>query len=153
VTRRDEYRETSQDINYGMRQGTKITLWVAALIILLTAAFWAIHVATSGPRGQGDAYAQKNSAANWTKAQAEFNQRYQGIQALDKNVTQAAVALKRNPKDTRRQIEYDGNVRNCNDAVSNYNSLSRSYLAEDFRDADLPYQIDDTDPTTDCKEN
>lgn len=150
---RKEFDQERREVNFVGSQSAKITLWIVIGVIVVGALFWGIKVATSGPRGQGDAFAQKNSAENWTRAQAEFNRRYQGIKALDKNVNQAAVALKRDPKNTRRQVEYDGNVRNCNDAVANYNSLSRSYLSEQFRDADLPYQIEDTDPTTDCQEN
>lgn len=149
----EEEREIARDVNTGMRQGTKIAIGIFILCIVLSGIGWGIHVATSEVRGKGDAYAKKNSADNWTQAQKEFNAKFQEIKALDKNVNQAYVALQRTPEDQRRQIEYDGNVRNCNLAVADYNTLARSYLSEQFRDADLPAQIDDSDPETDCKEN
>lgn len=132
---------------------TKVVLIAIAGVLALSALFWGISVAVSGPKGQGDAYKEKNSSKNWVQAQHDFNQKYQGIIALDKNIDQSYKALQRDPKDTRRQIEYDGNVRNCNTAVADYNTLALSYLSKDFRDANLPYQIDDNDPKTDCKEN
>ena len=149
----DDRREFRRDSNFLGGQATKWVIIAVVLVALIGAAAWGISVLTAGPKGRGDAYRQQQSAENWTRAQAEFNRRYQGILAQDKKITIAAAALKRDPESARRQVEYDGLVRNCADAVAQYNSLAREYLAEQFRDADLPSQIDDTDPATDCKEN
>ncbi len=149
----DDEREISRGVNFGMGQGTKIALWILALVIAIGGLFWVVRIVTSEPRGQGEAFSQQRSAENRIRAEAEFNKRYASVKTLDKNVTQAAIALKRTPDDTRRQIEYDGNVRNCNEAVNNYNAFSQSYLNETFRPIDLPVTIDEADPSTNCLEN
>lgn len=147
---RDDFRS---DARFLGGQTVKWVIVTIAIIGLIGAAIWGIRVATSPVRGQGDAYQQKNSAKNWVTKQKEFNQRYQSIKAMDKNITVAAAELKAQPNSQVKQVNYAGLVRNCNDAVGEYNSLAREYDARDFRDADLPAEIDDTDPATDCKEN
>lgn len=149
----DERKAIKQDSNFIGGQAIKWIVIGVILILVLGAALWAFNVATSGVKGQGDAQRQKNSAENWTKQQAEFERMYASIKAQDKNITIAAKEAKANPDDATKQINYSGLIRNCNDTVANYNAMARSYLAEQFRAADLPAQIDETDPATDCKEN
>jgi len=152
MTNRDERREIAGDVNFASRQTAKVVVLTVVLVLVLGAVVWAIHVATAGPKGQGDAYAQQQSAANWTRAQAEFNRRYQAVQAQDRNIGVATAALARDPGNTRRQVELDGLTRNCNDAVGEYNSLAREYLSEQFRDSDLPAALPDPNNpgATDC---
>lgn len=135
--------------------GLGIGWWLIMILVACAVgvAVWGITVATSGVKGQGDAQIQKNSAANWTKAQAEFERTYASIKAQDKNITIAWKELQADPKSPIKQQNYSGLVRNCNDTVANYNAKAREFLAKDFRASDLPSEIDQTDPSTDCKEN
>lgn len=146
-------REIRSDSNFLGGQAVKWIIISVLVVLIIATLLWGLGVATSGVKGQGDAQRQKNSAANWTKQQAEFERMYASIKAQDKNITIAHAEAKANPNDQTKQINYSGLVRNCNDTVGNYNAMARSYLAEQFRAADLPAQIDDTDPATDCKEN
>lgn len=137
-------------------RGTRLVIAVVAVIVLLcgaaSVAYWGFGVGTSDVKGQGDATKNKNSGANRVFKQEEFNKRFQDILAADKNIDVAKAALDRDPKNTVLQTNYTGTITYCNSAVGEYNSLAREYNAREFRDADLPEQIDDTDPKTDCKE-
>ena len=128
------------------------TVIIVIVVLALIAAIWGISVAVSGPKGQGDALREKNSAENWTKAQKEFHQRYESIKAADKTIVLYHKTMVADPTDSVAKQNYTGAVAGCNSAVADYNTLAESYLAEQFRDADLPSRIDDNDPATDCKE-
>lgn len=150
---RDYGREERWETNMWMALLTK--WWIILLVIgaVIGIIWWTLSVTFSGVKGQGDAQIQKNSAANWTKAQAEFERTYASIKSQDKNITIAWNELQADPKNQVKQTNYSGLVRNCNDTVAFYNSKAREFLAKDFRASDLPSEIDGSDPTTDCKEN
>lgn len=120
-------------------------------LVLVTWAAFAISVAISGPKGVGDAIKTKNSASNWTTAQAEFEERHQEILSLDKKIALHKEALKADPKDVVLQTNVTGVTSACMSAVADYNADSRKYLMEEFKSSDLPYQINESAPTTDCK--
>jgi hypothetical protein len=122
------------------------------LIIAIPIGFWAFNVATSEIKGQGDAVIEKNSAENWTAAQAGFEQDYQDILSSDLKIMNAFEALQATPDDKTAQTNYTGLKSYCLSAVAKYNADARSYLSEDFRAADLPAEIDTRNSTTDCKE-
>ncbi|AYN55845.1 hypothetical protein PP635_gp69 [Arthrobacter phage Auxilium] len=128
-----------------------VVLLVLIAISLISWAGWAVSVATSGPKGQGDAIKQKNSAENWTAQQAKFERLYAGIQSADEKTELANARLAANPKDLTLQQTAAGVQSGCISLVSEYNSKSREFLAEDFKAADLPHEIDRTDPAFDCK--
>jgi len=139
-----------------MKAATKgLGAFVGALVVvaLIAAGIWAFNVATSGIKGQGDAAINKNSADNWPQQQAEFERLFASIKSQDKNIGIAFAELQADPKNSVKQTNYSGQVRNCNDTVANYNAKAREFNARDFRAADLPAQIDESDPATDCKEN
>jgi|GEM_PF-3040296 len=137
-----------------MKDALKVIAAVLAAIIVIALigwGSWAISVALSGPKGQGDAIKQKNSAENWTAKQAEFERLYEGIQTQDKRVAVAKEALTLDPKDKTSQQTLQGVTSACLGLVGEYNALSNEFLAADFKDARLPYKIDTTDPAFDCK--
>ena len=147
-----------QDYGYNedRAQIKKMVIWIVVgvvIAVLLGWGIWALRVATSGVAGQGNAVVQKNSAANWTQAQAGFVVRYAEVEATDRKIQNAWERLQKDPEDRFAETNYYGARDVCESQVADYNSLARTYLAEDFRDADLPEQIDDTNPLTDCKEN
>lgn len=148
-----EWRDVRKDANrvglFGLGWFTTILIIVA----LLGAAGWGIKVATSGVHGQGDAVVEKNSSKNWVNAQREFNRLYQEIKADDRKINDAKIALDADPTNPVLKTNYEGLKQHCNTLVGNYNTDARSYLKEEFRDADLPGEINLSDPTTDCKEN
>ncbi len=135
--------------------GLGVVWWIVIFVIcgLLTISVWAFRVGTSETKGQGDAQIQKNSANNWVNAQREFNRLYQEIQADDRKINDAWTASIANPDDAVLKTNYIGLKQHCNTLVGDYNTNARSFLTEDFRDADLPEQINMADSATDCKED
>ena len=137
-----------------MKDVLKVIAAVLAAILLIALIWWgvwAVSVATSGPKGQGDAIKTKNSAENWTAAQAKFEKLYAGIQAADQKTELASQRLASNPNDLTLQQQYAGVQSGCISLVADYNAESRKFLSEDFKATDLPYQIDATRPSFDCK--
>ena len=139
-------------------RGAVARLGVWTVIVLLAAALlgagaWAFRVATSDVKGRGDAVVQKNRADNRIAAQQRFEERYADIKAADRRIDVAKAALTADPKDPTLRTNYTGAVQYCISQVGEYNADARKYTAEAFRSADLPSQIDDLDPATDCKEN
>lgn len=120
-------------------------------LVLISWAGWAIGVAASGPKGQGDAIKTKNSSQNWTAAQARFEDQHQAIISADEKIAIHEAALAADPKNPTLQTNLTGVTTACISAVADYNAESRKFLSEDFKSADLPYQIDKSDPATDCK--
>lgn len=138
-----------------VRRGvSRAAVWTIVIVIffaLVGAGVWAFKVATSDIKGKGDSVQIKNTAPNRIAAQREFNRRYQDIIATDGKITLYAAAVKADPKDTVARTNLDGTTAYCLSAVGEYNSLAREYTSADFRDADLPQQIDPLDTRTDCK--
>lgn len=133
----------------------KRTIWtIIASILTFVVVGWGVFALTvllSGPKGVGDGIKQKNSASNWINAQKGFESRYQEIIALDKNIGLHKEALKADSKDPILRANVTGVTSACNSAVADYNTAARSYLSEEFRSSDLPYQINESSPATDCK--
>lgn len=136
-----------------MRTGKAVGLALAgiALVAVVVGGAWFLRVGTSEIRGEGDAVVQRNSAANWTSAQARFESLYAEVVAQDKTVAIAKERLDADPTDRTAQQNYDGARMICANTVGAYNAEARSYLSEDFRAADLPAQIGALDSTTDCE--
>jgi hypothetical protein len=134
---------------------TKKVIWTAIAaflgLVLLSWGGYALSVALSGPKGVGDAIKTKNSASNWTSAQKEFEKRYEEVKTLDRQIAVHAKALEADPQNPILQTNVTGVTSGCMSAVADYNADSRSYLMEEFKSVDLPYQIDDSLPKTDCK--
>lgn len=137
----------------GIGAGWLLVIILGIIAMVTGAIFWGVGVATSGVKGQGDAISQKNSAANWTAAQARFEDLYAGIQAKDQQIGVLYADKVANPKDMTAQQTYTGIVSACLKSVSEYNADSRKFLAADFKAADLPTEINTTDTRFDCKEN
>jgi len=132
----------------------KTALKVFGIILVLVLLVWggfALKVALSGPKGVGDAIIKKNSAENWTNAQAGFEDKYQAIRSADQKIAIHKAALAADPKNPTLQTNLTGVTTVCISAVADYNADSRKYLLEEFKAVDLPYQISTTDPATNCK--
>lgn len=130
---------------------TLIALASLLALALIGIGLWGFRVATSPIKGTGDAAITKNSSANWTAAQARFEDLYAGIIAADRKLDAAAERLAANPDDLTLQQTHAGIQSGCITLVGDYNAEARKYLAEDFKASDLPDQISNNDPNTDCE--
>lgn len=131
----------------------RVALWTVAVILfvgLISIALWAFGVFSSDLKGQGDAIKKKNSATNRIAASERFEDRYQEILQADRRIDVLADAAERDPS-TVNQTNLTGQINYCLDVVGEYNADARKYTAEEFRAEDLPAQIDNLDPATDCK--
>ncbi len=123
----------------------RAAVWIVAAVVffgLLGAGIWGFRVVTSDVKGQGDAVRITNDGRNRLAQQAYFEQTYADIKAADLNLDLPG-----------EDVEKAGRLAYCRRLVADYNAAARKEVAEAFRSADLPPQITDTDPSTDCKEN
>lgn len=140
---------------------------VGAIVVLIVAATWGLGVVLSGPLGRGEQIRRANSPENRTSAQAQFQQHHQSILSLDERIGAAKSALVAHELQTAQsggsdyftsqaqaqlQSNYDGLRARCLEIIGKYNADARSVTFERFRDADLPAEIDDSNPETDCRE-
>lgn len=137
----------------GMVRVWLLLLLAVALVGAVGVGVWIFKVQTSDTKGRGDAEIIKNEAKNRIRAQEGFEDKYAAIVTADRNLTLTAEELAKNPGDQKLSTELTGQKMICNDAVGRYNADARKFSKEDFKAADLPDQIDDTDPATNCKEN
>lgn len=129
-------------------------VWLIVTVIILALSgvgVWVFRVLTSEIKGQGDAIIQRNSAENWTAAQARFEDMYAEVVATDRKVTAAWEAYQADAENLTAKQTYYGTQNVCYSMVADYNAEARKFLSEDFRSADLPAQIDEFDTATDCK--
>lgn len=134
-------------------RGWIIVLLVIALVIGTGVILWTGRVATSDIKGQGDAVITKNEARNRINAQENFETLFADIQSADKIVGISAEALAQDPTNTKLSTELMGQKQFCVDLIGKYNAAARKFTQADFRAADLPDVIDETQTETDCKEN
>lgn len=130
-------------------------VWIACAVVFvlaLSAGIWALKVGTSDVKGQGDAQRTKNAAGNRIAAQEGFEQLYADIKAADQRIDVMATARKSDPADLIAKANYTGAINYCIQVRADYDAKARKFSQGEFRAADLPYSIDQNDPTTDCKE-
>jgi len=135
-----------------MKTSSKVWLTILAIVGVFALVWggFALSVLLSGPKGVGDAIKTKNSAKNWTEAQAGFEDSYQAILSADRKIAVHKEALAADPKNSILQTNLTGTKSFCISAVADYNADSNKYLKEEFKSARLPYEIDSSDPLTDC---
>lgn len=134
--------------------GGRVALWVIVgllFTLILGGGLWALRVGTSDIKGQGDVTIKKNSAPNRIEAQEDFEELYADIKATDRKLDVYAAAVKAKPDDAIARTNLDGTTAYCLGVVGDYNAKARKILAADFKAVDLPSEIDDADPATDCK--
>ncbi len=134
--------------------------WVIIAIlatIVLSLGGWGLKVLLSGPKGRGDQIIQNNSNQNRTEQQQAFEDRFAAIKALDLKIGIAQQAIDTDTKagkDTTIDQQNLIGVENvCVSAVTEYDANGHKVLAQDWRTPDLPQQINQQDPKTDCKPN
>lgn len=120
-----------------------IWIGVASVValVLLSWGGWALSVALSGPKGQGDAIKINNSAANWTEKQQKFEKLYaevktnKGLVAMHKGLSAS------NPADKTQQQTLAGVQSACIASVEAYNAEGRKVLSQDWKSPDLPQTL------------
>jgi hypothetical protein len=144
-----------------VRTGLRLTLAVVGCVLLVAAIVWGVTVVVSGIKGQGDSVIKKNSADNFISAQATFerdNETYKTFLAQIKDAKQQLDAFKQEHGTAPNGTPYDptldqennlqtaltGLKQQCQNTVTDYNTKSRSYLSEDFKDNGLPESLDPT---------
>lgn len=128
---------------------------IAAVLVIgvVGAVIWGIRVATSDVRGRGDVAIKVNAADNRLFAQGNFQDLYNEVISYDQRLDQAAAdkaAHTGKPDESIYDTDYTGLVNQCIDTRNQYNAAARKISQAKFRDADLPYQLDPSDPRFDC---
>jgi len=154
--RREPWYESEDPGRVARGAGWRVGVWIVVGVIffgLLGIGLWAFNVATSDVKGRGDAQIKVNSADNRLFAQGNFLDLYNEIKATDRKLDQAAADKAAHPNDPTAATNYTGLKAHCEDVRAEYNAAAKKISQAKFRDEDLPAQIDDSDPATDCKEN
>jgi hypothetical protein len=131
--------------------------WLVGILVVcavIGAAVWGIGVATSDVAGRGNQRRAINSSDNRTFAQEQFEELFNDVKTYDAQISTsaAAAAAETEPTEKSRLNQVTLGVTNqCISTVQQYNAEARKVSKERFRAADLPAQIDDLDPSTDCK--
>lgn len=126
-----------------------IAIAAVLFVSLVSVGVWGFRVATSDIKGKGDAIINKNNGVNRVIKQEMFEQMYAGIKADDDKIQTSLDAYRRN-KSYTNEVNLNGVIQHCQQAVQDYNAEARKYSSEDFRAVDLPAQISDFDAATDC---
>ena len=135
-------------------------VWIAVglvAVILAPMLVWGFGVATAGIFGRGEAHKIKESAVNRIVQQAAFEQQYADVLKFDQQIEDANRGIAEWDKANAgkqgnaigtlaQQRAYlvqvrDGLVQQCQNTATAYSAGTRKYLAEDFKSADLPYEI------------
>lgn len=140
------------------RTGMWLVTGVIIFVLVIMAVLWGLGVLTSPVRGSGDAYTQKNSAGNWVAAQKQFQSdantfNTRKVQIADASRTFKAWQSGPHPTDGvaaytdaehGRNLEttLTGLTTSCQNIAANYNTDSRAYLSQQFKDVDLPDHLD-----------
>lgn len=152
---REPWYESDNPGRVARGAGWRIAGWIIGVMLfagLISGAVWGFKVLTAPVKGAGDVVRKQNDANNRIFAQEHFQTLYNQIQAYDRQLDQAAKDKNDNPGDKFFATNYSGLVKTCQDAVGQYNGDANKITQAQWRDATLPYQIDDLDPKTDCKE-
>lgn len=156
-TKRPAWRDDIREGNAIARSiSWRAAIWIVATIIGIGAiggGIWAVKVATSDVRGAGDATRITNDGRNRINAQEWFHGQYAQIRTADRNLDQAARIAAAKPGDDIAQTNYTGLMNRCVEMVNNYNAEAMKMSRGKWLDPALPFQIDNNDATTDCKEN
>lgn len=155
---RSDARREIREVNYVARHaGWRIALWIIAFVVLagaISGGIWAVKVATSDVRGAGDQARIVNDGRNRVNAQEWFHGQYNEIKSTDKNLDnlQADLAAATTAEDKAfARTNLTGTQNRCNDMVAAYNAETQKVSRGKWLDPNLPYAIDDSDPSTDCQ--
>jgi hypothetical protein len=149
---RNEWREVD---SASRSVAWRVFVWAivsVAAVGLIGGGIWYFKVATSEVKGAGDQTRIVNDGKNRIAAQETFEALFQQIQVYDRNLDQAAKDKAEHPGDQFFAANYSGLVKQCNDAVGQYNADARKVTRAKWLTEDLPFEIDQNNPLFDCKE-
>lgn len=115
---------------------------------------WAIKVATSEVKGAGDVQIITNDAQNRVNSQEWFHGQLAAVKAADAKLADAEAGLTAavgTADEAWARTNFTGLRNRCLDMVQAYNAETKKVTRGKWLDSTLPYVIDDTDRTTDCK--
>ncbi len=143
----------------------QLGLVITGIVVILTAVIAGIATGGSYWWGRGGAIQEKNSTGNFLSAQAQFHRDLNAITADKVKIQQAEAVVTQftvdHPSFQGNGTPYDplaqelsgdrevvtGLQQGCQNEVADYNTAAQSYLSADWRDANLPEQLD---PATAC---
>lgn len=122
---------------------------VIALWLVIASAIWGFGVATAGIFGRGEAHKEIQSADFRIQAYQTFFNQCASIQGLEGQIDELTKTLGYYDRGSR---EYNITVTSIagvkgarHQAIARYNQDAlKNWMEGQFRDADLPYQIPDT---------
>jgi hypothetical protein len=131
--------------------GKTIALYMGAVVLLAVIgwAIWGLGVATAGIFGQGEAHKEIQSSDFRIQAYQTFFNQCASIQGLEGQIDELVVALEYYERGSR---EYNITVTSIagvkgarHQAIAKYNQDAlKNWTEGQFRDADLPYHLPDT---------
>lgn len=152
---REPWYESDNPSRVARGIGWRAATWIVVGVLFFGAigvGIWYFKVATSGAKGAGDQTRIVNDGRNRVNAQEWFEGQYNLILGADQKLDQAAADKAASPGDAFAATNYTGLVNRCIDMRNAYNAEANKVSRGQWRDPRLPYQIDQTDPKTDCKE-
>lgn len=155
---REDYWEKRFD-RRPVRTGLQLTLGLLACGLVVVAVWWVVTVVLSGVKGSGDSVVKKNSSDNFISAQAGFVRDSQEFQTDLVKIKDARQQLRdfesAHPsvgngtpydplaeQDSNLRTTVTGLTQTCQGTAADYNTRSKSYLSQDFKDAGLPDALD-----------
>jgi hypothetical protein len=154
---REDYWEKRME-RRPVRTLVQLGFGILAGCAVLGVAVWGAIVLFSGIKGQGDSVVKHNSSDNFISAQAGFVRDNEEFQADLVKIRDASKQVKDfeathptgNGTPYDPAAEQDQNLRttltgltqSCQATAADYNTRSKSYLSQDFKDAGLPERLD-----------
>ena len=126
---------------------------IIVFVLLIGAGIWGLRILTAPIKGAGDQEIVVNDGRNRIFAQEHFFELYNNLLAYDQQLDQAAADKAEHPGDQFFATNYSGLVKTCIDARNQYNADANKVTQAKWRDPGLPFQIDEFDAKTDCKES
>jgi hypothetical protein len=132
---------------------TKTILYIIVGFLVLTIlmiSLWGFGVFTAGIKGQGEAYKEIQSKEFRLESYNYFFNQYHSILSLEGQIDVNISMLDSMEKDTKDYNRIRTNVVALqslrHQAIQSYNAeASKDYTAGQFRDKNLPYQIEDNE--------
>lgn len=157
---------------FGLRWTVIISVFVGLLVVAgsVVALKWDAWFA--GTKGDLQTEIRDQDVDNRIRAQAFFYDAFNSIKKFDDQLTDAHTALndylEQTPKPDSsdvvatqlyvqevdsRQTTITGLQQQCRNTIAAYNAEANKILSDEWRDPELPYQIDELSSETDCQPN
>lgn len=146
----DDFNRVARGLNWTAARW--VVFWVV-LVAVLAGGGYALKVALAPVKGAADVHVEVNSAANRIAGQELSQASYNNILGYDRNLDQALRDKVEHPGDDYFAINYSGAVKTCQSAVAQYNADAAKIRTAPWWSPELPYQIDNSNPLTDCQPN